>query len=395
MQNPGRYLLIIFMTALTLLAAPKEKFSFQMKADKTAAYLGEPIKITFLFRYPIDIQVVEANFAPPVFHDFWTKQGKDVPDTIKDGYHHYHLDYIITPQKTGKIEIEPARMDIGIYRTKKRNTLRFDRVKWKSIFSNNLTVDIKPLPDDVTLFGNYRISATVDKNSTKVDEPVNLTIKLTGNGNIDEVEDFTITSQKAAVYADKAKRKTHFEHGIQKAVMTQKFAFIADRNFTIPSLSLTYFDSKEKKVRTIKTKPIPVTVTGNTTPFATARLEKRENSLPAAAGTKSGNSWIAALIGAFFAGIFVATLWLRRKTLFSSAKAQHPVEVKIKKAKDNKALLALLLPYSGKSDKIDEIIRKLEKNLYEGAKQKIDKSGLAKHFREYVTITPDEAEILL
>jgi len=395
MQNPGRYLFMIFMIFSTLTAAPKTKFSFTMQADKTDAYIGEPIKITFLFKYPIDIQVAEANFAPPTFHDFWTKAGKDVPNTIKNGYHHYHLDYIITPQKTGKIEIEPARMDIGILKSKQRNTLRFDRVKWKSIFSNNLTVNVKPLPDDVTLFGEYHIRATVDKNVTRTNKPVNLTVTVTGNGNIDDIDDFTITSNEAAVYADKAKRRTHFEKGVQKAVLTQKFAFIADRNFTIPSLSLTYFDSKSKKVTTVKIAPIPVQVVGTKNTFSTARLEKRETNLSVTETAKNGNFWIVTLIGGFLAGILLTSLWLQRKKFFHTNKTKHPIETKIKKAKEDKALLALLLPYSGKSEKIDTVIKKLEENLYNGAKYTINRNKLAQNFLEYVTIQPDEAEILL
>ncbi len=395
MQNPGRYLFIIFMIFTTLAAAPKPKFSFTMQADKTDAYIGEPVKITFLFKYPVDIQVAEANFAPPTFHDFWTKAGKDVPNIIKNGYHHYHLDYIITPQKTGKIEIEPARMDIGILKSNQHNTLRFDRVKWKSIFSNNLTVNVKPLPDNVTLFGEYHISAKVDKNVTKANEPVNLTVTVTGNGNIEDIDDFTITSDEAAVYADKAKRRTHFEKGVQKAVLTQKFAFIADRNFTIPSLSLTYFDSKSKKVTTVKTEPIQIQVLGKKAAFPTTRLEKRETSLPAAETGKSGKLWIATLIGGFLVGILLTTLWLQRKKIFGATKAEYPVETKIKKAKNDKALLALLLPYSGKSEKLDVIIKKLEENLYNSANHKINRNELAKNFSKYVTITPDEAEILL
>ena len=395
MQNPGRYLFIIFMIFTTLIAAPQSKFSFTMKADKTEAYIGEPIKITFLFTYPIDIQVAEANFAPPTFHDFWTKTGKDVPNIIKNGYHHYRLDYIITPQKSGKIEVEPARMDIGMLKKNQHNTLRFDRVKWKSLFSNNLAFTVKPLPDNVTLFGAYHISAKVDKNITKANEPVNLTVTVTGNGNIEDIDDFTITSDKAAIYADKAKRRTHFEKGVQKAVLTQKFAFIADRNFTIPSLSLTYFDSKNKKVTTVKTAPQPIQVLGKKAIFSTARLEKKETNLPATKAVTSENYWIATLIGGFLAGVILTSLWLQRKKIFGFTKAEHPIETKIKKAKNDKALLALLLPYSGKSQKMDVVIKKLEENLYNGKKHKINQNDLAKNFLDYVTITHNETEIIL
>ena len=74
---------------------------------------------------------------------------------------------------------------------------------------------------------------------------------------------------------------------------------------------------------------------------------------------------------------------------------QHPVEYKLKKAKNDKSLLGVLLPYKGKSPELDEIIHKLEANVYENAKYKIDKKDLQKNFAKYVTINNDEAEILL
>jgi hypothetical protein len=384
------------MITTILLAQPKDKFQFSMQADKTTAYVGEPVKITFLFKYPIDIQIAEANFAPPTFHDFWIKAGKDVPTTVKDGYHIYRLDYSVTPQKAGVLEIEPARMDIGILKSKQRNTLRFDRVTWKSIFSNGLKIDVKALPDDITLYGNYQIHTTVDKNRTKANEPVNLTVTITGEGNMEDIDDFTISSDKAAVYADKAKRSTQFQKGLRKTVFTQKFAFIADQNFTIPPLSLTYFNSTTKKVTTIKSDPIPIYITNQSKGFHTAKLEKRVSSsfTQSSEGGKN-NLWIAALIGGFIAGILLTILWTKRKTLKEIKQKQQPIQLKLKKARDDKTLLALLLPYKGKSEKLDQIIYKLEANLYEEAKFKIDRKDLHKNFDKYVTIKEHEAEILL
>ncbi len=379
--------------SILLFAAETDKFRFRMQTDKSVAYLGEPIKITFIFEYPIDTQIAEANFAPPTFHDFWIKPGKDVPDTIKNGYHTYRLDYTVTPQKAGVLEIEPARMDVGIMQSKKRNTLRFDRVRWKSFFSNALKIDVKPLPDNISLFGTYRISAEVDKNRTKADEPVNLTVRVIGAGNMEDIEDFVISSDIAAVYADKAKRRTEVEKGIGHTTLEQKFAFIAERNFTIPSLSLTYFDSREKRVKTIKTDPIAIEVVGNPQKRSQTRLEKRNApfTLPQSGGVKL---WILTLLGGFAAGILATIVWIRMKR--SSRKgAVYPIEVKIKKAKNDKELLALLLPYGGKSPKLDKIIQQLEKNLYEGGKSKIDRASLSKNFSKYVTITPNEAEFLL
>jgi len=394
MRNLGKYILIIFILFTGVYAKEhKDPFKFTMKAEKKEVYVGEPLKVTFEFTYPIDITIAEANFAPPTFHDFWIKAGKDVPNTIKNGQHTYHLDYIVTPQKAGALEIEPARMDIGVLKSKQRNTLRFDRVKWKSIFSNALHIKVKPLPEGVNLFGHYTIEAKVDKNSTKANEPVNLTVTVKGSGNIEDIDNFQINSDVAAVYADKAKHNVKFKKGKQEAVMTQKFAFIADKDFTIPSFSLTYFDSDAHKVKTVQTQPIPIHVRNSIAKSTTAKLEKKEDLFSPA--LSNNRFWFIALLGGFAGGVAFTLLWINRKKIFHKPKAQTPLAQRIQKAKSDKALLALLLPYSGKSEKIDAIIKQVEENVYRGAKHPVNRKKLAQNFDEYVTITQNDHDILL
>ncbi len=395
MQNPGRYLILFWLLFAFAAAGTDTPFSFKMQANKHEAYVGEPVKLTFTFSYPIDLQIAEANFAPPTFHDFWVKEGKKVPNEIKNGKHLYRLTYIITPQRAGHIEVEPARMDIGILKTKQKNTLRMERVKWKSIFSNALSVDVKPLPGNTTLFGDYNITATVDKNITKADEPVNLTLTIQGSGNIEEISDFTISSDKAAVYTDKPKVRTHFEKGLTKGIFTQKFVFISDRNFTIPSLSLTYFNANAKKIETIKTRAIPVTVLSTNQTASAPHLVKgsdtgRRTPLSSHVSTAL---WIFSVFVAFALGIIVTIIWINRKR--KNKPKEQNIETAIKKAKDDKALLSLLLPYSNKDPHLDKVISELEANLYLHARHRIDRKKLAKRFKEYVTISPDDEEILL
>ncbi len=395
MQSPGKSILILLLTALSFMhAAVKEPFTFKMQTRQKEVWVGEPFRLSFIFKYPIDIQIAEANFSPPEFHDFWIKQGKDVPNKIENGYHIYRLDYLLTPQKPGKLTIEPARMDIGLLKTKERNTLRFERVKWKSIFSNGLKINVKPLPDGVTLFGSYTIKAVVDKNVTKPDEPVHLTVTVTGRGNIEDIDDFNISSDVAAVYADKAKRHDRFEHGQKRSVLTQKFVFIADRNFTIPPLSFTWFDSQTHKIKTAKTAAIPIYVKGAKQTFHTAQLQKKpQHELLMFTPTK-GLGWIWLAV-AFLAGAGSVLLWLLWRKRPQHDKTEISTKNAIRKARSDKALLKLLLPFSGKSSEIDTIITKLEENIYRNAKHQIDRREAARKFEKYVTMSDNTPDIPL
>lgn len=386
-------ILLMLLMLTPLMAEHNSTFSFRMDADKEEAYLGEPIRITFTFRYPIDKQIAEANFAPPTFHDFWVKPGRKVPNTIKNGEHIYKLEYLVTPQRPGRLEIEPARMDIGILATKQKNTLRFDRVKWKSIFSNPLHVEVKSLPDDVTLFGDYTISAVVDKNHAKANEPVHLTVTVKGSGNLDEIPDFTIQTDKAAVYSDKPVINTHFEKGLQKGRFIQKFALLSDRNFTIPPFSLTYFDAATKQIKQISTTAIPITVEAPQAVATHPRLEKRSTA-STDGSTHSRELWIATLAGAFAAGVLLTLLWCSNQGRFGRSKTAGSLAERIKKAKSDKELLTLLLPYNGRSPQLDHVIEQLESNLYRGQNNRINRKKVAQIVEDLDKITDEEAEIL-
>lgn len=74
--------------------------------------------------------------------------------------------------------------------------------------------------------------------------------------------------------------------------------------------------------------------------------------------------------------------------LFKKKKEKKEVEkdiVKaIKKAKNDKELFELLLPYSKKSEIITDVLNKLEENLYKNTKNKIDKNELMNFFEDEI-----------
>ncbi len=384
MKNLGKiykikpYLAILITFAIFtqhLWAKNDKNFDFNLSINKNEVYVGESLRVTFVFKHKIGLNIAEANFAPPTFNGFWVKPGKDAPNIIKDGYNIYTLHYLITPQKAGFLKIEPARMDIGIVQRNQKNTLRFERVKYKSIFSNSLEIKAKDLPHGVNIFGDYNISVKVDKTTVLANQPINLTLKIYGEGNIDEIEEFFVNNHDATVFSDTAKRTSGFINGKNGGEMIQKFAFISDRNFTIEPFSLKFFDSKEKKIKTIRTKPVKITVTGKNA-NKNPTLQKAKRLTFEQSGSKTALFLVS--IVSFLLGIGAKHFYMKRENSISKNKSLS-IKEKIKKSKNQKSLLQLLLPYKGRYGKIDDIIKKIEENIYEGKNHKIDKKKLVKN----------------
>ncbi len=367
-------------------------FEFLQEIDKNEVYVGEPILLTYTFKQRVDIKLSEANFNPPSFQDFWAKSTKKVPNSVKDGYKIYRIHYLLFPQKSGTLSLESGRMDVAVMKEEKKGYFSFQQAKWKTLYSNALKIAVKPLPKGVDLYGNYTFSVVVDKNNTKANEPINLTITILGEGNVDDIDPFNLEVKNAMVYSDKPKRNASLVDGKNRIVFKQKFAIVSDQNFTIPALEFRFFDGK---VHIEHSKTFAIEVVNLQAKKEDVVFEKNGINHDKTIRTKDASNstiMIASLLS-FVVGMLVMWLIIRWQKR-AKHRIETPIQQRIKDAKEDKELLAVLLPLMDKSTQIEEIVKKLEKNIYTGAKEKIDRKHLAKEFDTFLTPQKKE-EILL
>ncbi len=364
----------------------KKAFVFEQKVDKTEVYVGEPIVLTYTFKQRRDIDLSEANFNASSFENFWAKTTKKVPNRVEGDYNVYLINYLLYPQKSGNLRIESGRMDVGILSTQKRDFFDFQQAKWKTFYSNTIDIKVKPLPEGVTLYGDYTFTVVADKNVTKANEPVNLTITIRGEGNVDDIDDFVVEVPNATVYADKSKKSFDLNHGKNTILFKQKFAIVSDRNFTIPSLVFTFFNGEVKK---LQSREFKIEVKNTKVHQVAATLEKKVPKMKQEVSVvREKTSMLPIMITAllsFLSGVIATVLfnlWKRRKVQGH----ENPIEVRIKNAKEDKALLSLLLPYIDKTPKIQRLIAQLEENIYAGKSHQIDRKVLAKEFESYLRV---------
>ncbi len=380
-------------------------FLVKMSVDKSSAYVGEAINLTISFKHKLNAHADKLQLGEPKLEDFWIKKVEGVEKGNDGEYIVQKLHYILFPQKDGNYTIPAIEADIakavqtrgrtsGIFSDPFFNDPFFDsfttRLKWKKIFSNELELGIKPLPNNLELYGDFSIDASVDKNKVYANKPVNLTIKVKGEGNIDDIKKFNIDLNNLIVYADEPTITSNLKDKTYGGEFTQKIALIADSNFTIPTIILEYFDKKTKQTKSIKTEPIDIEVIGGksakNSPKPTievantpdAKVSKVTTNQP----TKSESShikYLFLLIG-FILGVVLTTFFNFYKN--RDEKKQKDIVKKIKRAKTDQALFDLLLPYSQKAKLIANALEKLEENIYKKATNKIDKDELMDFFEE-------------
>ena len=182
--------------------------------------------------------------------------------------------YVLYPQKSGNLEI-PSLTFNGVVMQRERNVDPFEAFfngggyveVNKKIKAPSLTLHVEPLPERPDNFsgavGKFDISAKLDKEEIKANNAVTLSVEISGHGNMK-----LITCPEPELpndfdkYDPRTTDKTQLTEGGASGSMIYDF-IIVPRNmgkYEIPALEFTYFDSSEKKYKTLKTQKFVIDV---------------------------------------------------------------------------------------------------------------------------------------
>ena len=261
--------------------------------------------------------------------DFELKQSGKEKDYYDGVYQVAEVKYQLIPKKEGIIDFR-VKLKLG-FRKQSIDSFGFvvAGMRYKTI-QKNIKIKAKKVYDG--LIGDFSISMKVDKTKVKINEPVNATLTIKGDGDLRSLGDIPLNILNATVYDNKAI--------IKNGIYTKKYVIVADSNYTIPPLSLSFYSLKEKKVKTITTKPINIEVIGQTTPMIVNNTQKCTPTTKTIIKEKINYLYI---IIAFILGGILGFLISK---------------IKFKKFELPKNLYQKLLPYAD-NPKIKEILNKL------------------------------------
>ena len=343
----------------------KGNFELDINVSKNNLFLGENAILTLKF-----IKKANANsiqIQRPYIKNFLIKEinSKEIKKPNEDITIYK---FLIIPQKTGTYKVGPFIAQIGKLITIPDNDFlgfAITDIKYKNIYSNSLKINVKPIPAN-TIYGDFNISINTDK-KIEANAPNKVKVKISGCGDFYSIEPFNLNIKNATVYTEKPKLNLSIKNNKICGNFVQIFTILANNNYTIPSLKLNTFDGK---IHTISTPPIKVKVKNLFQKKVT--INHLQNIFPKETHSKIDIktilliSLISLVIGLLI-GIIIFKLYLNLKT--------NEI-IKIKKANE-KELLNILKKYE-ENDKIKEIMRKIEENIYKNANNKIDKKEIIK-----------------
>lgn len=333
-------------------------FILTLNSDKKELFVGETFELTLIFKQKLNSQALDSQFTPPELKGFWIKNEPKAQKSQDKMYETTKIIYKLAPQREGKLTISKAQIKVA----SKANTVGgfgvfMQALKWKTYFSNDVELIVKPLPSGTNLIGDFTIKAIPDRLKINAGDAINVKIEVLGSGNLEDIRSFKQSIDGVNVFDEKII--------INDGRLTQNLTFVADRDFVIPAFTIKYFDTKAKDIKTVSSGEIAIKVNNAKAKedLVIKKELKKEESVKRDILAKSDS---VTLVITFLVGLISGILIMLFKIpkIFKKEKSSFINEPKL--------LLVKLLPYKN-SNEVREIIEILENNIYSTNKQKIDK----------------------
>lgn len=259
----------------------KNNLFVKTTVDKKEAYVGEQITVTYKLYKRIGLSNVSYKNIPS-FTNFWVeslfdaKQLKFKSEVLKGVRYEVAVlkKLALFPTTDGTFSIEPLSLSCEVpMRGHDIFDSFFGRSQPVTLETDPIALKVLPLPPDAPpgfagAVGEYRISASVDKSQVEANQPITLTVRVSGAGNIK-----TLPGPTLPPFADFKKfdsgstEKITSKQNELKGSKTYTYVLIprSEGSYTIDPVSFTFFDPKAKGYRTVRTRPISVIATPGST----------------------------------------------------------------------------------------------------------------------------------
>lgn len=251
--------------------------------NKTNVYEQEALVLTYKIYALVDLRGFD-NVKLPDFKGFQSQE-VELPQTKQFSLERYkgknyhsvvYRQFVLFPQQSGKLVINPARFDASIAKAMKTDD-PFDaffnggsnvvEVK-KSIVTPQITVNVTPLPAGKPAnfcggVGGFTIASSINSKDVKTNDAITIKVTISGVGNLKLIETPKINFPKDfEVYDPKVTNKfTLTKNGLSGSKLIEYLAIPRYAGaYKIPSASFSYFDSNSRSYKTLRTQEFDLKV---------------------------------------------------------------------------------------------------------------------------------------
>jgi len=250
------------------------------EVSKTNPYINEPI--TVVYKLYLTYNVGISNFREldkPKYNDFWSQNIEIKQLQAEDGmYNGERVRFVVLkkvvlyPQKSGKLTIEPLSLDLDVQVPSNRRNIFGQQLMTqdnKRVSAGSKTISVKALPeagkpiDFSGAVGRFDFKAIPSKTVLKNGESLDLTVSVTGTGNL---KLFTlpkpVVPSALEMYDPAHTENVNTPLSGMTGKITDKYTIIPQYkgNYPIKPMSFSYFDLGSGRYKTITSPEILVKV---------------------------------------------------------------------------------------------------------------------------------------
>ncbi len=251
--------------------------------NKTNVYEQEAFLLTYKIYTAVDLRMFE-NVKLPDFKGFHSQE-VELPNNRRWGLEHYkgrnyqttiYRQFVLFPQQSGKLTIEPARFDASIAQMLEvddpfeaffNGGNNYVEIK-KTLMTPRLEINVKPLPTGKPAnfsggVGEFELSSSVSTTQVKTNDAVTLKVVISGTGNLKLLSDPTIEfPADFEVYDPKVDNKSRLTNeGLSGSKVIEYLVIPRTAGiYKIPSVKFSYFDIKSRSYKTLSTEEYTINV---------------------------------------------------------------------------------------------------------------------------------------
>lgn len=231
--------------------------------DNAAPYQGQQVTYTFRLYQAVNLSG-QPSYQPADFNGLWndvepTQTSYEVEAAGRQ-YLVTEVNHILFPTVAGEVIINPTTLIIPGGLWEDDQTLQTQPV----------VLDVQPLPAGAPLsfkgaVGKFGLSSTVDKQDTKVGEPITLQLEINGEGNVGSLGDPAWTDDANwRAYDNDSGTFTELVNGRLRGTKSYERLMVptVGGQLTLPAVEYSYFDPETATYETLTTEPVLVNVTG-------------------------------------------------------------------------------------------------------------------------------------
>ncbi|MEC9065627.1 MAG: BatD family protein, partial [Bacteroidota bacterium] len=248
--------------------------------SKSSPYINEPITIVYKLYYKSPINVSDARESEsPKYKDFWSQIIK-IPQLKVERANYKGQTYnvvqwrkvVLYPQKAGNLQISPLSLNLVLdFPTNRRDffgNIIYDQAS-KIITTGTNTIAVRELPDNGKpknfngAVGQFEFDIILNKNSLKASESFQANVKVTGEGNLKlfELPELMVPASME-LYEPERKENVRTNLSGMSGTVENIYTIVPkyQGKFPIQEVEFSYFDTKERRYKTIKSQKLNIDV---------------------------------------------------------------------------------------------------------------------------------------